>query len=375
MNIQLLTLKTFSATGGIEKVTRLLGKVLVDEFTPAHNINITSLHDTGKEDTQGYFDQKYFSGLGNRKLSLLFWLLTKARTADILILSHSNLLKVVGWVKTINKNCKIILIAHGIEVWKPVKNIQLVDAFAAVSQFTAAKLMSENAVAAEKITVINNCLDPFLKKAASKEFALEKKIQLGIEEDQLVLFALTRLATTERHKGYDKVIRILGKIRREKGLAIYYVLAGKFTEEERQFIIKTTRASGMEGLVHLVGFVADEDLPVYFKLADAYILPSKKEGFGITFIEAMHYGLPVIAGNQDGSVDALLNGALGTLVNPDDENEIEAAILNVLSNPLEFVPNEELVEHYFGYKKYKNNWKGFLGNFLDTKYTKGNKEI
>ena len=83
-----------------------------------------------------------------------------------------------------------------------------------------------------KITVINNCLDPFLKKEASEEAARQKKMQLGIEENQLVLFALTRLATTERHKGYDNVIRILGKIRKEKAVAIHYVLAGKCTEEE-----------------------------------------------------------------------------------------------------------------------------------------------
>ncbi len=357
MKLHLLTLKTFSATGGIEKVTRILGKVLVDNYSGANDVNITSLHDTGEEDTLGYFDKKYFSGLGNKKLSLLFWLMTKGRTADVLILSHSNLLRIVTWVKKLNKNCKVVLIAHGIEVWKPVKNMQFVDTFVAVSNFTASKLISENAVAAEKITVINNCLDPFLKKAASKEVALEKKIQLGIGENQSVLFALTRLAATERHKGYDKVIRILGKIRREKGLAFHYVIAGKYTAEEQAYILKTARESGMEGLVQLVGFVSEEDLPVYFQLADAYILPSKKEGFGITFIEAMHYGLPVIAGNQDGSVDALLNGPLGTLVNPDDDNEIEAAVLNIVSNPLEFLPDAELVKKHFGYEKYRDNWK------------------
>ena len=45
-------------------------------------------------------------------------------------------------------------------------------------------------------------------------------------------------------------------------------------------------------------------------------MPSMKEGFGIVFIEAMCIGLPVIAGNKDGSVDALCNGKLGILVDP-----------------------------------------------------------
>ena len=91
-------------------------------------------------------------------------------------------------------------------------------------------------------------------------------------------------------------------------------------------------------------------------------MPSKKEGFGLVFIEAMFYGKPVIAGNRDGSVDALGNGDFGLLVNPNEVVEIAAAINQVFENQQAYIPNREKVLNRFGYKEYKDNWTKILNN-------------
>jgi len=81
-------------------------------------------------------------------------------------------------------------------------------------------------------------------------------------------------------------------------------------------------------------------------------MPSKKEGFGIVFLEALACGKPVIAGNKDGSVDAVLNGELGILVNPDDEDDIAKELIKVLKNDVskKLINSEYLrtkvLEHY-----------------------------
>ncbi|MEL7006076.1 MAG: glycosyltransferase [Bacteroidota bacterium] len=74
----------------------------------------------------------------------------------------------------------------------------------------------------------------------------------------------------------------------------------------------------LEDCVTLTGFVPDEELCEHYRLCDLFVLPSKLEGFGIVYLEAMACGKPVVGGNQDGAVDALDHGNLGILVDPDD---------------------------------------------------------
>jgi glycosyltransferase involved in cell wall biosynthesis len=71
----------------------------------------------------------------------------------------------------------------------------------------------------------------------------------------------------------------------------------------------------------------------------------------------MFYGLPVIAGNADGSVDALLNGELGLLVDPQSAAAVRDAIEKVLANPEKFTPNWQTLDTNFGYDSYKQRIK------------------
>jgi len=95
-------------------------------------------------------------------------------------------------------------------------------------------------------------------------------------------------------------------------------------------------------------------------MADVFVLPSVKEGFGIVFIEAMYYQLPVIAGNTDGSVDALKNGSFGQLINPYSVEEITNSILHILDQKKVSVPSKESLHETFGFDTYKNHIKALL---------------
>ena len=64
-------------------------------------------------------------------------------------------------------------------------------------------------------------------------------------------------------------------------------------------------------------------------------MPSKREGFGIVFLEALLHGLPVIAGNKDGSADPLLDGKIGLLIDPDNLKGISEAILSILEKNID----------------------------------------
>jgi glycosyltransferase involved in cell wall biosynthesis len=67
-------------------------------------------------------------------------------------------------------------------------------------------------------------------------------------------------------------------------------------------------------------------------MARVFVMPSRAEGFGFVFLEAMAYGRPVVAGNRDAAREVLGNGQAGLLVDPGDVPSIASALTRVLVN-------------------------------------------
>ena len=364
--ILFLSLRIFSATGGIEKVCRILGKVLFEKtFSGNCNLEICSSHDLNRQAiNNAYFPSDYFWGFGNNRLKFLYWAFCKGIKSDVVILSHINLLP-FGWIiKRFSPNTKLLMLAHGIEVWSlPLgikkKMIGSCDQILCVSQFTKDEMIKLHGGDSKKYRVLNNCLDPFLPILTKQIDKTELRIKYGFKPFDKILFTLTRIDATERYKGYDRVLQGMALLIKEMP-DLKYIIGGSYDKIEKNKIDVLISELGLKDNVVISGFIPDEDLKDYFLMSDLYVMPSYNEGFGIVFIEAMYYGLPVIAGNKDGSVDALLNGKLGTLIDPMD---IEA-LKNAIEDNVEHVKKEkvdtDVLLANFGYEVYKEKANGFL---------------
>lgn len=359
-SVLFLTLRIFSATGGIEKMCRIICKALYENtLFRFSRFQVVSSHDHQSEaDRNPYFPAELFTGCHGSKPAFLFRSVRKGLGKSHVILSHVNLLP-AGWlIKLLSPRTRIIMFAHGIEVWEMPLGFRkyllgCVDDFLCVSEFTRARMIELHKLPPEKCMVLNNCLDPFLPLPVGGEKGISIRKKLGISQDDFVLFTLTRMKSSERYKGYDRVLEALSLLKDEFP-NLKYLIAGKWDNDEQEYISEIIHKNGLKGRVIISGFVEEDTLPSCFKAADVFIMPSFREGFGLVFVEAMYYGLPVIAGDRDGSVDALAGGSLGLLTDPFDVTLLAAAIRKMISGKNQYLPDKALLMKSFGYDSYRS---------------------
>jgi glycosyltransferase involved in cell wall biosynthesis len=200
------------------------------------------------------------------------------------------------------------------------------DRIFAVSSWTRERVLALGGVDPERVMILPNTMDESRFSVGPKPRGLAERY--GISTEERVILSVARLDATERYKGYDRLVRALPRLNEECG-PIRFVLVGEGEDKAR--VDALAKILGVERLVTLAGFVADEELADHYRLADVFALPSTCEGFGIVFLESMSCGTPVVAGNEDGSVDALDNGCLGMLVNPENIESITKGIGHILS--------------------------------------------
>lgn len=331
-NILFLYLTAFSQTGGIEKFNCAFCKAL-GEINTSGKTTVYSLYDR-HPDLRYLSEKTVFNGFCSKYLAFIFKSLIAAIRCNLIILGHINLAPVGFLIKVLMPWKKILLITHGIEVWIPLKGLkklvlQQISMILSVSNFTKQKLICIQGAKSNKIKIFHNTLDPYFLPPSSfvkPEYLLDKYF---IKPTDKIILTIARLNYQERYKGYDKVIEALSQIKKEqKEFQFKYIIGGKADSKEKERLTNLIHNQDLDKHVHLCNFIPEEELIDHYLLSDIFAMPSKGEGFGIVLIEAAGCGNVVVAGNQDGSKEALKEGELGTLINPDSIEDIKSSILN-----------------------------------------------
>jgi glycosyltransferase involved in cell wall biosynthesis len=101
---------------------------------------------------------------------------------------------------------------------------------------------------------------------------------------------------------------------------------------ERDSLETLSRDLGIEDRVHLIGWVANADLPTYFRSAIFSVIPSIEEGFGIPAAEAMGCEIPVIASDAGGLPEVVEDGVTGFVVEKASADALAAAMRKLLDD-------------------------------------------
>ena len=227
--------------------------------------------------------------------------------------------------------------AHGIEAWHPsgrfarraVQDARLVTA---VSRCTRDRLLSWTNLDPARVRVLPNTMSDSYRPGLRPAHLVERH---GLEGRKVIL-TVGRVAASERYKGHDRILKALPAVLARVPDAAFLIVGDG---NDRPRLQQMARDVGVAGRVVFAGSVGQDELAAYFRLADVFAMPSTGEGFGIVFLEAARSGVPVIGGNKDGSVDALGDGEIGTMIDPDDEDQLASALVTALHAGRPATPN------------------------------------
>lgn len=303
---------------------------------------------------------RYFAGPSPGKVSYLALLarnLKVLRESSLLVCGHINLLPLAAIFAQLFK-IPLILITHGAEVWERPAHWKghwmwrAVDKVISVSEFTRDRLLNWADIEPDQVTVIHNAIDLTKYKSGPKPEYLLERYDLAQKK---VIITVGRLDPDEQAKGFDQVLELLPKLLKSIP-DIAYVIVG--SGDDMQRLQEKARRMSVERNVVFTGWISEAEKPDYYRLADAYVMPGRLEGFGYVYLEALACGIPVVGSKIDGSRAALLDGELGELVDPNDSEELFDAIQRVLQKE-KSIPDKL---QYFSIKRYEQEIsKAILG--------------
>jgi len=329
MKIVFLVTDLFNNIGGIQVFNKHLIKALIEL---GHTLSVVSMNDSQRPGDINCLFSPSAKYIHFKKPVFIIHTLKQISSLkpNLIICGHVHF-SLLCRILTKVFNIPYFTITHGIEAWNlnrlKIFGLRHSKRIISVSNFTKNKILEQLPdYPEENILVLANAVDAQRFRPEEKSKYLMNKFNLK-NEDKIIL-TIARLSKRERYKGYDKVIIAMKEVIEEIPNA-RYVLGGSGDDMGR--IKRLIKANGLDASVVLAGFVPPAETADYYNLCDIFVMPSFGEGFGIVFLEALACGKPVIAGNKDGSCDALLNGQLGILVDPFDVHKIAVTICKVLN--------------------------------------------
>lgn len=180
------------------------------------------------------------------------------------------------------------------------------------------------------LTVIPNGVDirRFRDIDPDRGSSLRSKYELG--EGPIVLF----VGTVTPRKGVKELMQAAADVLPTSKGDVRFVVVGK-TDMEPEYMSSVrdvVESRGIDSDVVFTGFVPDDEIPVFYNLADVFVLPSFEEGSSIAVTEAIASGTPVVGSRIDGIRQQIDDGIHGRLVAPGDVEGLAAALEEVLAD-------------------------------------------
>lgn len=359
----------FPKFGGIQKYNFLFANALSELYGNENVVLVPSSSDYEPERSYYKFKVVFSKGVVKSGFLKIFNPLIKAINSLFMLIRYRPSIVFMGhidqalipFVFSRLLLRKVVLLTYGSEVWNKLNIFKLwvlrnTDAVCVISKYTAQKL-EEKGVKGKKIFMVPNAIDFDIFKPKKKNSNLMKKLNL---KDDFVLLTVGRMDKSEQHKGHDIAIEALSFVVNNYK-KIRYLIVGNGDDAPR--LKEIAIDLGVMDFINFIGNVSESELVDYYNLCDVYLMPNRievkngvsiGEGFGIVFLEANACGKPVIAGNRGGSVEAVIDGYNGLIVDSLSKEDVADKIKLLIENKdlavkmgengLEFVKSKYTIE-------------------------------
>jgi phosphatidyl-myo-inositol dimannoside synthase len=342
MNVVMLLTDAYGGYGGIAKFNRDFLEAL-DTCSSVKRIDVLPRLIPGPIEgsipARVVYDQKAAAGKTAFARRLLACAARPSRI-DLVICGHINLLP-GAWLIARRQSARLALIIHGTECWNiygqrtwnlkrplfvPAQLAAAPDALISVSRHSAKLFSSWSRFPAEEAFILPNCvdLDQFVAKPRDPSLVA----RYGLTSSKIIL-TVGRLAP-QHSKGFDRVITAMPRLL-SRFPSLKYLIIGDGADRPR--LERMAQSLGVRENVVFAGRIAESEKAAHYSLADAYVMPSRTEGFGIVLLEAAACGIPIIGSSVDGSREVLSGRDLGRVVDPDDTVQLVDSITDELMHP------------------------------------------
>lgn len=219
-----------------------------------------------------------------------------------------------------------LLALYGIEAWRQLSG----DRFRALCNATLR--LATSAYTLEAVLRANSGVGP----VELLPLCLEERPPAGRVDEALLgragrdyLLIVGRMAASERYKGHDELLDALPRLAAVHP-KVRLVVAGDGNDRSR--LEARAAALGLAGRTLFTGFVEEATLAELYRRAAVFVMPSRGEGFGLVYLEAMRAGKPCVAARASAAAEVIADGETGLLVDPVDPERLAAALGPLLAD-------------------------------------------
>lgn len=247
----------------------------------------------------------------------------RGRRHRVAIVGHLHLAPVAHLLQRAGLIERYVVVLHGMEAW--VKASALVrnacrKAFAivATTRYTAAEFQVQNGFGHPRIATIP------LATCERSGRAVAEDARRAFE-----ILTVTRLDASDSYKGTDHLIEATAALNRQGTDARLRIVG---SGNHREYLSAKATSLGAGSFVEFTGGVPSETLHDLYAQCDVFALPSRMEGFGLVFLEAMSAGKPCVGGRHGGTPEVIRDGVDGYLVEHGDVPAIAERLGRLASN-------------------------------------------